>query len=109
MVFASVGFVTVVARVPRITMSSFVVAFQVFRVPEARITFGTLVLVGFGFVMRDLVMAVVWSVLYERMCLCADQCAYVRADLVLQFLLQSLHVKVGRSATAVRTSVKSCR
>jgi hypothetical protein len=48
-------------------------------------------------------------VFYEEMCLCTDQCAYVRADLVLQFLLQSLHAKVGRSAKAVRTSVNSCR
>jgi hypothetical protein len=72
MVFASVSFVTVGARVPRITMSSFVVAFQVFRVPEARIAFRTLVLVGFGFVVCDLVMAMDRSVLcYTRRCVSA--------------------------------------
>jgi hypothetical protein len=67
MVFASVGPVAIGAGVLCITVSGLLMASQVFWVPKASIAFGTLVLVGFGFVVCDFVVAVDRSVSNDRM------------------------------------------
>jgi hypothetical protein len=67
MVFAPIRLVAVGARVLCIAVPGFIMASQVFRVSETGITFGTLVSVGFVFVVCDLVVAVDGSVSHDRM------------------------------------------